>query len=211
MCVIWLIHMCDMTHSSSETMTTRCTCVIRETFICVTWLIPMCEMTHSCVWHDSYTIKTMTERCACGWHDTLLCMTWLNQSHVVGDSFMCAAQRVYVCGRTHSYMRHNSLICVTWLIHMCDVTHSYVWRDSFISLHTPDYPITKKMLYTYLFKGLQLIRSALIAICDVTHWQILPIYVPVQKLRNVKESASRSHCNALQHCATHCNTHCCTH
>jgi len=38
-----------------------------------------------------------------------------------------------MCGKTHSYVRHDSLICVTWLTHMCDMTHSYVRHDSFIS------------------------------------------------------------------------------
>jgi len=45
MCVTWLIHVCDMTHS----------CVWQDSFMCVTWLIHVCDMTHSCVWHDSYT------------------------------------------------------------------------------------------------------------------------------------------------------------
>jgi len=36
-CVIWLIHMCDMTHSY----------VRHDAFICVTWLIHTCDMTHS--------------------------------------------------------------------------------------------------------------------------------------------------------------------
>jgi len=37
MCLTWLIHMCNMTHSY----------VWHDTFICVTWLIHMCDMTHS--------------------------------------------------------------------------------------------------------------------------------------------------------------------
>jgi len=40
MCVTWLMHVCDMTHS----------CVWHDSFMCVTWLIHVCDMTHSCVW-----------------------------------------------------------------------------------------------------------------------------------------------------------------
>jgi len=39
-CVTWLIHMCDMTHSY----------VWHDSFICVTWFIHMCDMIHSYVW-----------------------------------------------------------------------------------------------------------------------------------------------------------------
>jgi len=35
-CMTWLIHMCDMTHSY----------VWHDSFICVTWLIHVCDMTH---------------------------------------------------------------------------------------------------------------------------------------------------------------------
>jgi len=43
-CVTWLIHMCDMTHSY----------VWHDSFICVTCLIHMCDMPHSHVWHASF-------------------------------------------------------------------------------------------------------------------------------------------------------------
>jgi len=38
MCVTWLIHTCDMTHS-----------YVCETLICMTWLIHVCDLTHSYV------------------------------------------------------------------------------------------------------------------------------------------------------------------
>ena len=50
MCVTWLIHVCDVTHSHEW----------HDSFIRVTWLIHVCEMTHSYVWHDSF-----------------ICVTWL--------------------------------------------------------------------------------------------------------------------------------------
>ena len=42
---MWLIHMCDVTHSY----------VWYDWFICVIWLIHMFDVTHSHVWHDSFT------------------------------------------------------------------------------------------------------------------------------------------------------------
>jgi len=50
-CVPWLIHVCDMTHS----------CVRHDSFMCATWLIHVCDMPHSCV-SDSFIF---------------LCVTWL--------------------------------------------------------------------------------------------------------------------------------------
>ena len=47
-CVTWLIHMCDMTHSH----------VWHGAFICVTWLIHMCDMMNSYVWHDAIIFVT---------------------------------------------------------------------------------------------------------------------------------------------------------
>ena len=98
-CVTWLIHMCDMTHSY----------VWHNSFICVTWLIHvawpihMCDMTHSYVWHDSF-----------------ICVTWLihmcdmTHSYVVHDSFISVPWLIHMCGKTLSW--------VAWLIHMCDRT-----------------------------------------------------------------------------------------
>ena len=44
MCVTWLDHMCDMTHSR----------VSHTSIMCVTWLTHVCDMTHSCVSHTGY-------------------------------------------------------------------------------------------------------------------------------------------------------------
>jgi len=81
MSAIWLIHMCDMTHSY----------VWHDAFICVTWLIHMCDMTHSYVWHDAFICVTwLIHMCdmtfhLCDmthsyvWHDSFICVTWLMQ------------------------------------------------------------------------------------------------------------------------------------
>ena len=72
-CVIWRIHMCDMTHSH----------VWHDSFICVTWLVHMCGMTHSYVWHDSniwmdHHRYALTRRHVYSyvWHDSVICVTW---------------------------------------------------------------------------------------------------------------------------------------
>jgi len=65
MCVTWLTHMCDMTHSY----------VWHDSFICVTWLIHMCDkthswpihmrgVTHSYVWHDLFILTWKSEEYA---------------------------------------------------------------------------------------------------------------------------------------------------
>ena len=83
MCVTWLIHMCDKTHSY----------VWHDSFICVTWLIHMCDTTYSYVWRDSF-----------------ICMTWLihmcdtTYSYVWRDSFIRVTWLIHVC---------DSFICVT--------------------------------------------------------------------------------------------------
>jgi len=120
-CVTWLIHMCDMTHSY----------VWRDSFICVTWHIHMCDTTHSCVWHDPFICVTRLNHHMCG-------MT--PSSHVWNDTsiilpFICVTWFIHECDTTHlSHVWHDSFITwVAWLIHMCDMTHSYVWHDSFVS------------------------------------------------------------------------------
>ena len=71
-CVTWVIHMCDMTHSHAWQVSFMCvtrlmyTCdrkyshVWRFSFFCVTRRILICDMTYAYVWHDSF-----------------ICVTWL--------------------------------------------------------------------------------------------------------------------------------------
>ena len=137
-CVTWLIHMRDMTHSY----------VWHDAFICVTWRIHMCDMTHSYVWHDSFIFVTwlihmrdMTHSYI--WHDSFICVTCLmymcdmTHSCVWHDSFKLLMRLVYTCEIICSYVWHDSFIndsciCVTWLNHTWDMTHSCMWHDLFI-------------------------------------------------------------------------------
>jgi len=121
-CVTWLIHMCDMTHSY----------VWHDSFICVTWLIHMCDMNHSFVWHDSFICLTrLIHMCDMAdsyvWHDSpipVLCSTHLPRS------------RIYIW-LTHRYemsYSYVSFIGATWLIHDMsdlDMTHSLMWNVVF--------------------------------------------------------------------------------
>jgi len=131
MCVIWLIHVCDMTHS----------CVWYDSFMCVTWLISVCDITYLYVWHDPfirvlYLIPECDTTYLYVWHDWFVCATWLihvcdvTHSCVWRDALICVTCLIGMCDVPHWYVWRDSLTCVTRLIDMCDVTHWYVWHDS---------------------------------------------------------------------------------
>ena len=67
-CVTWLIHMCDTTHSY---VWHDSFIHVTWPFIYVTWLIHICDMTHSYMWHDSF-----------------ICVTWLIHMCGVSHSYM---------------------------------------------------------------------------------------------------------------------------
>jgi len=150
-CVTWLIHMCDITHSYvsfNMSLVWRIQCVTHcpgnvwhDSFICVTWLIHMCAMTHSYVCHDPCIrvtwlihVRDMTQ------HKPL---SWMSHSTRSGmcDTLMPLA--VCVCDMTYSLVWHTDAAhcvcmwhdlftcvtrwccslcwCVTWPIYMCDM------------------------------------------------------------------------------------------
>jgi len=150
-CVTWLLHICDMTHS-------------------------ICDMTHLHMWHDSCILHTPrslvhththTHKHTHGVCLDITCDSYTHKSYVWIDSFIYVVWLIHICDMIHSYMWHDSftnvtwlihkcdmthaylyapwyhmwlshtyIICVTWLIRICDRTHSYMWHDSF-TLHTP--------------------------------------------------------------------------
>jgi len=85
-CVMWLMHMCDMTHSYMG----------HDSFICMTWLSHMCNMTHSCVWHDSFIRATRHfHKCDQLWRDVL---PWAGNDEEAHETRMvCCSQCVAVC------------------------------------------------------------------------------------------------------------------
>jgi len=103
-CVTWLIHKCDMTHSY----------MWRDSFIRVTELIHMCVTTHSYVCHDSFI-------CTC-----LLHMCDVTHSHLLSNSCISVTWLIYMYDVTRSYVCRDSFVFVTCLIRMCDMTHSYL-------------------------------------------------------------------------------------
>ena len=129
MCVVGLIHTCDMSRSCD--MTHMCV----ASFTCATFLMAK-------VCHDSSNIFNMTH-----WymrHDSFICATWLicvrqtTCSYVLHYSFIRVTwvsvwpSWWQMCDMTHSYMRHDSLVCATWLNHACDMFHWYAPSDSII-------------------------------------------------------------------------------
>ena len=112
MCVTWLIHVCDMTHS----------CVWHDSFMCVTWLIHVWDMIHSCVWHDPFMCVTwlihvcdMTHSCV--WHDSFTCVTWL----------------IHVCDLTRVSHYHTSEKSCLKMGHVTHMNVSSLKRD--VTIH----------------------------------------------------------------------------
>jgi len=118
-CVTWLIHICDMTHSYVQ----------HDSFICVTWLIHMCAMTHSYVWHDLFTCTAwLIHMC----NVTYSHVCDVTHSYVRHDSFISATLLLHMCNVIHSHVQHDTSTCETWCIHMCGMTHPSVRHDSFM-------------------------------------------------------------------------------
>jgi len=136
-CVTWLIHMWDMTHS----------CVWHDSLMCVASFFinaqtairfsrqstsHTCDMTHLYVWHDSpICVNWLTHMCdmthSCMWHDSLICamFCFINDKTTIRSTQQLSSR---MCHVTHSYVWHDSPICVTWLTHVYDTTRSYAWH-----------------------------------------------------------------------------------
>ena len=121
-CVTWLIHMCDMTHSY----------VWHDSFICVTWLVHMCDMTHSYVWHASPLRVTWLAHFA--WWDRdrrYVEVKSIVKSIVKSTGCTLKFLDCWFIGVTWLISTCDmAFIRVTWIMHTCDMTHSYVGHDS---------------------------------------------------------------------------------
>ena len=105
MCVTWLVHMGDTTHSYVWHV-----CDMTHSYV---WHV--CDMTHSYVWHVCDTTHSYV------WHvcDTTHSYVW----------HMCDMTHTFFTEgltSTHSCVWNESLICVTWLVHVCNATYSCV-------------------------------------------------------------------------------------
>ena len=191
-CVTWLVHMCDMTHSY----------VWHGSFICVNvcvWYGYMCDMTRSYVWHV--------------WHDSCICVTWLihmcermcepyhtyewamahictDMSHewmchvthrirytthikVLCHTYECVTSRIWRC---HTYERVMSHICMSHVTHKNELCHAYeqgmsrTWMCHMnVSCHSCECVMSRVWTSKMYFDG-----------------------------------GCRIYCNTLQHTATHC-------
>jgi len=118
-CVTWLIHTCDATQSFIHTSMCRSAFHKYNTCLCtcVTWFIHMWDVTHSYVWHDTFICVTWLTHMAHSrvWRDSSICVTWLNHTYI--HELFCRAVinhlHTHMGDMTHLYVRHDSFICVT--------------------------------------------------------------------------------------------------
>ena len=89
-CVTWLIHMCDMTHSYVwHDSSNGCSSLYgNDSFICVTWLIHMCDMTHPmdlvcCMW------KHFAARTPCAFLFGAVCCSVFQSVAVCSSMLQC--------------------------------------------------------------------------------------------------------------------------
>jgi len=133
-CVTWLIHMCDMTHSY----------VVHDSFICNDEinLHHTCDMTHSYMWHDAFISET---RPMSMWDRThLYAGTWLVHLYVARHSFFCDDETNlhHTPDMSHLYVGHDSFICGIWHTHTRDMTHVFVIKTGlFYQYNTALYPL----------------------------------------------------------------------
>jgi len=145
-----LIHLCDMTHYASVTLSCshmqRCHtfCVSHDLLICTAWLNHMCAMSHLYVRHDSIFncfSRSHTPKTSHVWMSNVTCKS--NHCHVVctwHGSSIRVARPIHMCGTTHLCLQNDSFICTEWLIYICGMAHSSVWHHSLSDCHSLTQP-----------------------------------------------------------------------
>ena len=115
MCVIWLVHMCDMTHPHMCDLTRLIHIYVtrHESSTCVR------HDSSTYVWHDSST-QVWQDACICvdmqsvihtsHPHESFTCVWHDSSTHVWHDACMCVTW--------YQSSTRVSHICVTWLIHI---------------------------------------------------------------------------------------------
>ena len=137
LCVMWLIHVRDMTHSYMWNDSLICVisysvfflCCVpsrawHDTFICghnsIMWtkrLIHTCKTTHLSLQYD---LKVCCSHCF-----LLLCVRLLFNKYSHTSTLL-----FHLCDITLAHTCMSGLMT----LHMCDRTHSHVWHDSFTSV-----------------------------------------------------------------------------
>ena len=110
-CLIWLIHMCDMTRSYT------CKAISygwHDSFVRSTWLMYMFHIPLSYLCHDSS-----------------ICVTWLiyvcdmTHPYVRHDLFIHVTWFFHMCDTIHLYVWYDSFTCVNWL---CFIRTGGLWK-----------------------------------------------------------------------------------
>ena len=134
MCVSWLMHLCDMTHSyvshdSFAEYRFFYSALLQKKPINLRSLLIIATQYHS----------KQTHSCVChGWFINVTWLIWLmhicdmTHSYVSHNTFRCVPLPCHECDRTTSYVWHDSFVRGIWRIEMCDMTHSNVCHDSFV-------------------------------------------------------------------------------
>ena len=158
MCVTWLIHVCDMTHSDAKALLRHGSISLlgHESVYSLslyslsvysshskiglpcrglahTYPVVWCMCVQLCVSSVHVCDRARLDTLYVTWHidmwrDTLTCATW--HIHVCDRSHK-RGHTIYMCDVTRIYMGHASLTYGTWLFQVCDMTY----RKGHINLH----------------------------------------------------------------------------
>ena len=135
MCVTWLFHIRDMTHSH----------MWHDSFTYMTWLIHVPDMTHSYTWHGAFMYVVWLGAWRHGfqrqryvrlyvWHDSVIHVIWCVY---IGDMI-----QFYVWNdleKALSWLSASTLYTftyVTYLNHIRDRICPYMWHDSSMHVHS---------------------------------------------------------------------------